>query len=42
MTEKLLSDEEARNVLKRILELYPDAKGELQWIINFICFVQLL
>lgn len=31
MTEKLLSDEEARNVLKRILELYPDAKGELQW-----------
>lgn len=33
--EKLLSDEEARLVLKRILSLYPDAKGELHWDTKF-------
>ena len=33
--EKLLSDEEARLVLKRILALYPDAKGELHWDTKF-------
>lgn len=31
MTEDLLSDEEARNVLRRIGAMYPDAKGELNW-----------
>ena len=31
MTEELLSDDEARKVLNKILSLYPDAKGELQW-----------
>ncbi len=35
MTEDLLSDEEARRVLKKILALYPDAQGELQWDTNF-------
>ena len=35
MVEKLLSDDEARAVLKRILALYPDAKGELQWDSKF-------
>ena len=29
--EKLLSDEEARNVLKRIDAMFPEAKGELNW-----------
>lgn len=29
--EKLLSDEEALNVLNKIDSLYPDAKGELHW-----------
>lgn len=31
MAEDLLSDEEARNVLRRIGAMYPDAKGELNW-----------
>lgn len=35
MTEKLLSDDEARKVLNKILSLYPDAKGELQWDSKF-------
>ncbi|MBD5431658.1 endonuclease III [Lactobacillus agrestimuris] len=29
--EKLLSDDEALKVLRRIDNMYPDAKGELQW-----------
>ena len=33
--EELLSDDEARLVLKRILSLYPDAKGELNWDTKF-------
>lgn len=33
--EELLSDDEARDVLKRILSLYPDAKGELNWDTKF-------
>lgn len=33
--EKLLSDEEALNVLKRIDSLYPGAKSELNWDNNF-------
>ena len=43
MTEDLLSDEEARRVLKKILALYPDAQGELQWDTNFhlLCAVML-
>lgn len=40
MVEDLLSDDEARTVLKRILAMYPNAKGELHWIILFICYVQ--
>ena len=35
MAEKLLSDDEAREVLKKILFLYPDAKGELHWDSKF-------
>lgn len=35
MKEKLLSDEQARDVLRRILSLYPDAKGELNWDSKF-------
>ena len=35
MTEELLSDDEARMVLNKILSLYPDAKGELQWDSKF-------
>lgn len=35
MADKLLSDDEARKVLYRILELYPDAKGELHWDTKF-------
>ena len=35
MTEELLSDDEARKVLNKILSLYPDAKGELQWDSKF-------
>ena len=35
MAEKLLSDDEAREVLKKILSLYPDAKGELHWDSKF-------
>lgn len=31
MVEDLLSDDEARTVLKRILAMYPNAKGELHW-----------
>lgn len=33
--EKLLSDEEARNVLQRIDAMYPNAKSELNWDNNF-------
>lgn len=33
--EKLLNDEEARHVLQRIGEMYPDAKSELHWDNNF-------
>lgn len=35
MTEELLSDDEARKVLNKILSLYPDAKGELHWDSKF-------
>lgn len=35
MAEELLSDDEAREVLKKILSLYPDAKGELHWDSKF-------
>ena len=43
MTEKLLSDEEARKVLKKILSLYPDAKSELHWDSKFhlLCAVMM-
>lgn len=43
MTEKLLSDVEARDVLNRILAMYPDAKSELHWDNNFhlLCAVML-
>lgn len=43
MTEKLLSDDEARSVLNRILALYPDAKSELKWDSKFhlLCAVML-
>lgn len=39
--EELLSDEQARNVLKKIVALYPDAKGELQWdtVFHLLCAV---
>ncbi|GAA3636351.1 endonuclease III [Lactobacillus hamsteri] len=33
--EELLNDEEARHVLQRIDEMYPDAKSELHWDNNF-------
>lgn len=41
--EKLLSDEEARNVLKRIDAMFPEAKGELNWDNRFqlLCAVLL-
>lgn len=41
--EKLLSDEEARDVLYRILALYPNAKGELNWDTHFhlVCAVMI-
>lgn len=41
--EKLLSDEEALDVLNRIDKLYPDAKGELQWDNKFhlLCAVMM-
>ena len=41
--EKLLSDDEARDVLYRILSLYPDAKGELNWDTRFhlVCAVMI-
>lgn len=43
MSEKLLSDSEALAVLNRILAMYPDAKGELQWDTKFhlLCAVML-
>lgn len=43
MTEELLSDDEARAVLDKILALYPDARGELQWDSKFhlLCAVML-
>lgn len=43
MAEKLLSDDEARVVLDKILALYPDAHSELHWDSNFhlLCAVML-
>lgn len=43
MTEQLLSDEEARKVLDKILSLYPDAKSELHWDSKFhlLCAVMM-
>lgn len=43
MAEDLLSDDKARSVLKRILAMYPDAKGELQWDNTFhlLCAVMM-
>lgn len=35
VNDELISDEQARDVLKRILSLYPDAKGELHWDTKF-------
>lgn len=35
MSDKLLSDEEALDVLNRIDQLYPNAKGELNWDNHF-------
>ena len=42
-TEELLSDEEARKVLRRIDAMYPDAKGELNWNNKFqlLCAVMI-
>lgn len=39
--EKLLSDDEARDVLRRIAEMYPDARGELHWdtVFHLLCAV---
>lgn len=39
--EKLLSDQEALSVLNRILKMYPDAKGELNWdsVFHLVCAV---
>lgn len=41
--ETLLSDDEARKVLYRILSLYPNAKGELNWDTHFhlVCAVMI-
>lgn len=43
MAEVLLNDNEAHAVLKRILAMYPDAKGELQWDTTFhlLCAVMM-
>ncbi|EGF37197.1 endonuclease III [Lactobacillus helveticus MTCC 5463] len=43
MVEDLLSDDEARTVLKRILAMYPNAKGELHWDNTFhlLCAVMM-
>lgn len=43
MNEKLLSDTEARQVLERIDQMYPDAQGELKWDSKFhlLCAVLL-
>lgn len=40
---KLLTDEQARQVLRQIAKLYPDAKGELNWDTNFhlLCAVMM-
>lgn len=40
MAEELLSDDEAREVLKKILSLYPDAKGNYIGTVNSIYCVQ--
>ena len=39
--EQLLNDEEALKVLNRILAMYPDAKGELNWdnVFHLVCAV---
>lgn len=41
MAEKLLTDAQARKVLQRILQLYPNAKGELKWdsVFHLLCAV---
>ena len=39
MSDKLLSDEEALDVLNRIDQLYPNAKGELNWDNHFLNFL---
>lgn len=43
MKDKLLSDKEARDILLRIGQMYPDAKGELHWDNKFhlLCAVLL-
>lgn len=43
MVEDLLSDDEARTVLKRILAMYPNTKGELHWDNTFhlLCAVMM-
>ncbi|ANZ55506.1 endonuclease III [Lactobacillus helveticus] len=43
MVEDLLSDDEACTVLKRILAMYPNAKGELHWDNTFhlLCAVMM-
>ncbi|MBD5429375.1 endonuclease III [Lactobacillus sp.] len=40
-SEKLLSDDEARDVLNRIVSMYPNAKGELHWdtVFHLLCAV---
>lgn len=43
MAEKLLSKQAALSVLNRILELYPNAKGELHWdnVFHLLCAVMM-
>lgn len=43
MTEELLSDDDARKVLNKILAMYPEAKGELHWDTKFhlLCAVMM-
>lgn len=40
--EKLLTDEQARKVLRRIDKMYPEAKSELHWDNNFHLFCAVL
>ncbi|QNQ83587.1 endonuclease III [Lactobacillus sp. PV037] len=41
--EKLLSDEEALVVLQKIMNIFPDAKGELKWdsVFHLLCAVMM-